>query len=175
MLAQELGLGWNDLAVVVIAGVGIYGTVLALTRLTGARSLSSFSSFDYVVTVAVGAVVGRVVLVRTSLLAGVAALAVLFGLQALVSLSQRSHWGAWIDPRPLLLVRDGRLVPANLRRARLSRESLLEQLRLHDVVAMEDVSAAVLERSGAVSVLTGPVDDQLLEDENGAGGTATGA
>ena len=57
MLPEQLGAGWERLAVVVISGPLVYVSVIALTRLAGVRSLAKMSSFDFAATVAVGSTV----------------------------------------------------------------------------------------------------------------------
>ena len=62
---QQLGTTWTVAAGVVIATVGVYFTFIALVRAVGQRSLASMSSFDFGCAVALGAVMGRTVLLTT--------------------------------------------------------------------------------------------------------------
>ena len=55
-------------------------------------------------------------------------------------------------PRPLMLVRDGRLIHANLKRELVSEEELRTGLRQHGVRDVADVTAAYLEGDGKLSV-----------------------
>jgi uncharacterized membrane protein YcaP (DUF421 family) len=59
-----------------------------------------------------------------------------------------------VEGVPMLLVHGGRLVEQNLRRANISKEELLSNLRSQGVFAIDDVRVAVLEPSGKLSVLT---------------------
>ncbi|MDP8928147.1 MAG: DUF421 domain-containing protein, partial [Actinomycetota bacterium] len=61
-IGRELGLSWILTLLVVVAALGIYGTVIFFSRLAGIRSHSRMSTFDFVTTVAIGTIVGRVVL-----------------------------------------------------------------------------------------------------------------
>lgn len=157
--SRQLGVSWTEVWIAVVAATGIYATVLVLTRLGGQRSLASFSTFDIAVSVAIGALVGRVVLVRTSLLAGVVGLVLLFALQAGTGLL-RDHTSVGrrlLDNPPLLLVAHGEILRENLRRARLNELDVYEQLRRNGHTSLEEVYAVVLEPSGAVSVIAADV------------------
>ncbi|HEY2834853.1 MAG TPA: YetF domain-containing protein, partial [Sporichthyaceae bacterium] len=65
---------------------------------------------------------------------------------------------------PVLLVRDGQVLTATLRRTRLSEDDLRVALRRAAVGSWSDVGAMVLERSGTISVLRrGQMDDALAD------------
>lgn len=148
-------MSWTEALLVVVTAAGIYATVILLSRLFGQRQFSVTTSYDLAFTFALGSVVGRVILVRTSLAAGVLGLATLFVLHAL---SGRLHHSVravhdLIQNRPVLLVVDGRVLDDNLRAARTSRSELYQQLRAHGHGSLEGVGAVVLERNGRMSVL----------------------
>jgi uncharacterized membrane protein YcaP (DUF421 family) len=89
---------------------------------------------------------------------GVMAAAGLFAVQALIALARRHLplFEAAVDNRPLLLMEGGRVLDANLRAARMTREDLLSKLRLANVADPAEVRAVVFETTADVSVLTGP-------------------
>ena len=58
-----------------------------------------------------------------------------------------------LEPRPLLLVRDGRLQQHNLRRQFVSRDELMAKLREHGVQHLSEIKAAYMESGGEISVL----------------------
>jgi len=84
---------WTDLGRVLIVGPLAYAALVAVLRISGARSLSKLNAFDLVVTVALGSTLATVLLNGSvSLAEGVLGLVVLVLLQYLVSrLSLR--WG----------------------------------------------------------------------------------
>lgn len=167
--AKELGLSLGDLVLVVCAAVGIYLAVVVLTRLTGPRPLAAFSTFDIVVGVAMGSLVGRVVLVRTSLLAGVVGLAVLLLLQRGTRRLRDREGVQLLEPRAHLLVWQGRPLADGLARAHLSRRDLHAQLRAQGIGDIAQVRAAVFERDAEVTVLRSdePFDPHMLIDVSG--------
>lgn len=167
-VAEELSLGLDDLWLGVVSGAGIYLAVVLLTRFFGQRSLASVSTFDFPVTVAIGAIVGRTALVQTSLLGGVVALTTLFGIQACVGwLRHHTFLRRAIDNPPVLLVSRGTVLRENLRRAHLDEDALNEKLRAKGIGRLADVHALILERNGDVSVLTSEPDPTILADVRG--------
>ena len=58
-----------------------------------------------------------------------------------------------LEPRPLPLVRDGRILHRNLRRELMSTEDLLGKLRENGVADPREVRSAHLESDGAISVV----------------------
>lgn len=172
MAWERLGASGSELLLMVAATVGIYLTVVVLTRVAGQRSLASFSTFDFAVTVATGAILGRVAMPRISLVAGVGALAVLFGAQAALRLLRHrsDRLSRAIDNPPILVMAGGRILPGQLHRARLGKDDLRERLRLEGIRRYEQVEAAVLERSGALSVIerADRLDQDLFRNVAGA-------
>ncbi len=170
-ILERLGTGGTSLGVVVVSTVGVYAVVVVLTRLAGPRSLAKMSGFDFAATVAVGSTLASTALGSVSLAEGSAALAVLFGLQAVVAvLRRRGVLGGAIDSSPLLLMAGPEVLDDALRQARISREELYGQLRSAGVTRLEQVTAVVLETTGDLSVLTDapPIDAVLLDGVRGA-------
>lgn len=168
---SELGLSWGEAATVVVSTVGIYLTFIVLLRIVGQRALASMSSFDFAAAIALGAVTGRVVLGYTpTLLAGIVGLATLFTLQAVFGLVRRSpRVDAALSNLPLLLMANGRVLPDGLRQAHIVEDELRAKLRTAGVRSYDDVACAILERTGAVSVLRRgeAISPELLADVRG--------
>jgi uncharacterized membrane protein YcaP (DUF421 family) len=154
--------------VAVATTVGIYLAFVVLIRITGPRALTSTSSFDYACVVALGAVLGRTALLKNPTLPiGVIALVTFLCMQALLGAArQRKRLYGWLNPRPVILVSDGRLLVENMRAAHVVEDELRQAARRAGVRGLHEVRCAVLESNGAVSVVRadGPVDPWLLED-----------
>jgi uncharacterized membrane protein YcaP (DUF421 family) len=155
-IVQELGMTWSEVWLTLVTATGIYIAMIALTRMFGQRQLMTTSSYDLAFVFAIGSVVGRVVLVRTSLATAVLGLAALFVLHAgtgwlhhNVPLAHRL-----IENRPILVVANGRFIEQNLSRAKTTRLEIYEQIRLNGLGSVEEVGAAVLERNGNTTILS---------------------
>jgi uncharacterized membrane protein YcaP (DUF421 family) len=66
--------------------------------------------------------------------------------------SRVPRFGHLIHPRPLLLVRRGQLLRANMRRELVSEQELWTGLRQHGVRDLDEVEAAYMEGDGKLSV-----------------------
>ncbi len=59
----------------------------------------------------------------------------------------------WVHPPPLLLVKDGRMLPANLRAELLTRGELMNAIRTAGLERVDQVKMAYLEGDGQFSVI----------------------
>lgn len=79
---------------VLASALGIYLSLMVLTRLTGLRSFAKISSFDFAITVAVGSLVASTIISEDPpLLQAAVGLASLYALQFGVSVL-RTRWSA---------------------------------------------------------------------------------
>jgi uncharacterized membrane protein YcaP (DUF421 family) len=164
----EMGATWDDLARAVISTVGIYLALVVLVRVIGQRSLSSMSSFDFGCVVALGAVLGRTVLLRDpTLLIGVVALTTFFVIQGVLGLLRRYRgFDRLINRSPVLLMSGDELQWDAMRRSHVSEDEMRQRLRLAGIRHRQEVQCVVLERNGNVSVIRRgeDVDPWLLSD-----------
>ncbi len=147
----------SGLVRVLVVGTLAYAWLLTVIRLTGKRTLAQLDAFDLLVSVALGSTLATVLLSRDVALAeGAVALLLLCVLQLVVGvLTARFTWARRIGTaRPTLLARDGLVLDEALRAQRISRDSLLQVLRMHGVGGLEQVAAVVLETNGRFSVIT---------------------
>jgi hypothetical protein len=172
VVADWFGTSWPQLGAVAASTVAVFLAVIALTRIAGLRSFSKMSSFDFAMTVAVGSVMASTASSPgTTLLNGVAALAVLYAVQVLVARARLNLGAARVvDNTPMLLMHDGHVLHDHMRDARISERDLQARLREAAVVDTSSVLAVVLETTGDISVMQGegPLDPALLEGVRGS-------
>lgn len=150
--------GWPPLVRTVVVGVLAYAALVLLLRASGKRTLSKFSAFDFVVTIAIGSVLASVLVSDgVSLAQGVVALAVLVGLQYLITwLSVRSaRVRELVRGDPTLLVFRGAFLDAAMRRERVTREEVRAAARSQGHASLDDIEAVVLETDGTLTVVRG--------------------
>jgi len=139
-----------------IVGVLAYAALVVLLRISGKRTLSKFSAFDFVVTVALGSTLATILVSSDVALAqGVTALVVLIGLQLAISwLSVRSERVRGIvKGEPVLLLHRGELLDGALRRERIAHEEVRAAVRGQGIATLTDVEAAVLETDGSITIV----------------------
>jgi uncharacterized membrane protein YcaP (DUF421 family) len=139
-----------------VSALGVYVTIIALSRMFGQRQFATSSTYDLAFNFAMGTLVGRAVLVRVSLLNAVVALCTMFVLHGITSwLHHRVRWvHDVVQNRPVLLVANGEVLDDALRESGTSRVELFQALRLQGLGSVEEVGAAILERNGQFSVMS---------------------
>lgn len=134
-----------------------YFALLIMLRVTGARSLAKFNAFDFAVTVAVGSMLATAV-TSTDLAfsAGVVGIGLMLALQFIVAKLIRDRQGlrALVTASPVVLVRDGEMMPEGLKAARLGESDVYQAARQAGHGGLEDIAAMVLETDGTVSTIT---------------------
>lgn len=140
--------------------------VVLLVRIMGLRSLSKMTSVDFIMTIAMGSLVGSGSQSETwtAFAQTMAAMAALFGVQfAIAFLRRRLAWvSRVVQNEPLLLMRDGRIIESALADGQVTRGDLLAKLREANVGDPANVRAAVLETTGDLTVLHGSDLDETI-------------
>ena len=151
----ELWMSWTEAWLVVATATAIYFAMLLLSRVFGQRQFATLTTYDFPFVFAVGSLIGRVILVRTSLAAALLGLVVMFVLHMATGWLHHNveafHRASQNPPR--LLAVDGRLLPDGLRAAHSSAQEVYEAVRQHGLGSLEDTFAVVLERNGTISVI----------------------
>ena len=116
-----------------VKAVVLFLVVVAALRLSERRTLSEFAVYDFVVAVAVGAIIDRTVTtLEASVLVATAALVALLGAHALVARLRFLPGLARVIDKPVrVLVRDGQVQHRELRRCGLTDDDLASLLRQH--------------------------------------------
>lgn len=147
---------WSDVLRILAVGAAAYATLVLVLRVSGKRTLAKLNAFDFVVTVALGSTLATILLSKQVALAeGVLALALLVGLQWLITWSSsRSAWVTrLVKSEPRLLVYRGRLLGDALRRERVIEAEVLAAVRREGYTCLDEVGAVVLETDASFSVL----------------------
>jgi uncharacterized membrane protein YcaP (DUF421 family) len=159
----------SDVVAIVLSAILVYGVLIGLTRLSGLRSFSQMSGFDFSMTVAIGSVIANGIVSRDPpALQAILALGLIFAMRFVISyLRARFGWMSRIvDNQPVMLIENGQILHRNLVRTRMSEHDLRAKLRHANVFDLKAVRAAVLETGGDISVLRGEetLDDYMLKD-----------
>jgi uncharacterized membrane protein YcaP (DUF421 family) len=134
----------------------VYMTVLVLLRAAGKRELGQMTPFDLVVILVIAnAVQNAMTGGDNSLIGGMLAAATLTVVNIAVG-----RWGSRVPffrrlvaSEPTLLLRDGKPMQAALDKERIDVEELEMAARQHGIADLADVTAAVLEEDGSISII----------------------
>ncbi|MBI5837455.1 MAG: DUF421 domain-containing protein [Candidatus Eisenbacteria bacterium] len=132
-------------------------------RLTGRRQLGQMTPFDLVLILLISnAVQNAMVGPETSVLAGLVAAGTLLALNYGTGMLTRNHRTIRrvLEGEPVVLVMNGKFIPANMAEAELTEELVLQAIREHGFESIGKVHTAILEIDGTISVL--PSEDHYL-------------
>jgi uncharacterized membrane protein YcaP (DUF421 family) len=144
---------------IAIRAIVLYVFVVVVMRVVGRRELSSLTAVDLVLLIVMGdaiqqgltqddySVTGAVIVIST--------FAVLQVASSYLGYRFKSVRRVLAGP-PVVLVDNGELVRANLKRHRLTRDDLAEEMRLQQIASFGDIRWAVLEANGHISFIERP-------------------
>lgn len=166
---------WTAIIMVLISSLGIYASVIFFTRLSGLRSFSKMSSFDFAMTVAVGSLIAATIVSEDPpLLQSITGLGALYilqiGIAKLRGVSPLVR--KLVDNEPTLLMNGSRILDENLKATKVTQDDLRAKLREANVTDLNQIKAVVLETTGDISVLhskdsSQKIDDYLLSNVKG--------
>lgn len=148
-------LGSGPLEVAIRTGL-VYLFLVVGLRLAGRREVGQMSILDLVVILIIANGVQNAMVGENTTLAGglISAATLLILDRALNTVLKRSRRLARIlEGEPILIVSGGKILPDAMRRARIDRDELDAAIRSHGVASVSDVSLAVVEADGRVSVI----------------------
>jgi uncharacterized membrane protein YcaP (DUF421 family) len=130
--------------------------LLAIWLAMGHRQMGTLTPFDFIVSITAGTVAGAgIVDPRIELGDIIVTLTLIGAAQVAFSWLSVKFRGVYkrSSPAPAVLVENGQIIKANLRKVRLTAEMLLQLLRGKSVFDITEVEVAVLEPNGRLSVL----------------------
>lgn len=142
---------------IVLRAAAIYLFLMIVFRISGRRALAEMTGFDMVLLLIIGESVSQGLIgddfsVTTALIL-VATLVLIE--QGMAVLKEKVPAAArWLDDVPLIVVQDGKPLPKRMRMAQVDEQDVLEAARsAHGLEKMRQVKYAVVERSGAISIV----------------------
>ena len=148
--------GIEPLIRIVVVGTLAYISLLILLRISGKRSLAQLNAFDFVVTIAIGSTLGRLITAKgVSLAESVIAFLTLISLQYVVSwLTVRSSpFQNVVTASPSLLYFRGQFLRKAMQQQRVTQAQLLAAVRENRIASLQNVEAIVMESTGTIAVI----------------------
>lgn len=131
-------------------------TLLALTRIMGRKEISQMTFFNFISAISIGTLgaslaIDSSISIRNGLiaLAGWTAFTIIMDILDIKSPAFRKA----VEGQPLILIKKGKIMEAELRKARLDMDALLSLLRKKNVFSASDVDYAIFETDGTLSVM----------------------
>ena len=144
----------------IVAGTSaaVYLFLIVAIRLFGKKEFSQLSVFDIVFILLISnAVQNSMIASNDSFLGGIVSAATLFLVNFIVKniFYKIPKVSEMIQGHPILLIYEGKPLPENLEKAKVSILELEEATREHGVDKIENVNLAVLELDGSISIVSG--------------------
>ncbi len=148
----------------------MYFLALIMIRLLGKRALGELGPFDFVVMTGVGHTVVAVALDKSIpfwegivILVTLAALEYTMGYLALKNQTLSNI----ITGRPIILIKDGRIIKENLKKEKFNVDDLMQELRKQGIRDLDEVDVGILESCGGFSVLLKEEDEPVSRRDLG--------
>ncbi|MEP7316055.1 MAG: YetF domain-containing protein [Sphingomicrobium sp.] len=141
---------------ILIVGPLAYLALIAILRISGKRTLSKMSAFDFVVTVALGSTLATVLLTKDIPLAeGVIGFAVLAALQFVITwTAKRSNAvESTIKAEPRIILIEGQFDRKAMEKERVTEEEVRSAVRKTGQGDLANIAAVFLETDGSFSVI----------------------
>lgn len=136
----------------------VYVFMIIAFRIFGKRELSQLSIADLVLIVLISnAVQNAMVGENTSLASGLVAATVLFALNMFLGflMFRFKRVRTLVQSEPITLIFNGKALEQNLNDVMMTKDELHSAIREHGVEKIEEVSLAILEPDGNISVISG--------------------
>jgi uncharacterized membrane protein YcaP (DUF421 family) len=154
---------------IIVRASVMFFVMYMLLRLLGKRELSQVTPFELVLLIVMGDLVQQGITHNDLSMTG-AALAISTIAFWALSLS----WLTYLSPRaermlegvPRVLVRDGKLVAANMRRDRITLAELEIEMRLAGIAHIAKVGWAILEPNGKISFISKTDEDVSKQEDD---------
>jgi uncharacterized membrane protein YcaP (DUF421 family) len=144
---------------VIFRAAGAFFLIFLLTRIVGRRELNSLEPYDLILLVVLGDLVQQGVTQSdysvTGMVLAVGTIGLLVVTVSFISF-RFPRARPILDGEPIVVIQDGKVLDSNLRRERLTRTELAEEARMQQIGSLEDVSWAILEKSGQISFIQKP-------------------
>lgn len=137
----------------------LYGAILGAVRLMGKRQISELQTSELVVTLLISDIAAIPMQDSSQpLISGFLPIAVLVASEITVSviMMKSMRFRRWVCGNPVIVIREGKVDQKQLRRLRMTVEDLFSQLRENGIGHLEEVSYAIMETNGSLSVLKKP-------------------
>ncbi|WP_088105271.1 DUF421 domain-containing protein [Halalkalibacter urbisdiaboli] len=151
-----------------IRAVIVYLYIFILVKIIGQRSMNAIEPLDFIFGVVIGDILGEPLADGEAPLAGpfsaAALVATLHVSLTLVAL-RAPRLRRVLEDEPIILMRHGVILHEQLKKARITLESFMMDLRLKSATDLNEVEYAILEMNGDISVIKKSAYDSVTPND----------
>jgi uncharacterized membrane protein YcaP (DUF421 family) len=130
--------------------------VIVVIRWMGHKGLGQLSMYELLILIGLGSAIGDPMIYEEMSLphafTSILVVVILFKVFDYFT-SKSKRFGKAILPKPILIVKDGRLVEKGLEDARMNKDEYLSYMRIHGIRDMSEIEESYLELNGQVSFI----------------------
>lgn len=138
--------------------------IMIIAKILGKMTISQMTFHDFFTAITLGSLTANLAFNSSLNMWNTIASLLLFSgiayLMTMLSLKSRKS-RQWLSGKPTVLIEDGKILENNLRKQRLTLDTLVQDLREKDVFDLQEVQYAVLELNGKLSVMKKPEYQQI--------------
>lgn len=154
----------NEGLVVVVRSVIGFFSLLIFTRIIGKEQISQLTFFDYVLGITIGSIAASLTTDLSSRAwphwVGLLVWAALGYLMEVITLKWR-YAAKVLEGEPDIIIMNGKILEKSLKKAKYRASDILELLRNQGIFNLNEVSYAIIESNGKLSVLKKPENQPL--------------
>jgi uncharacterized membrane protein YcaP (DUF421 family) len=147
----------NNYIRIIGSTLAVYLFIVIAIRLFGKKELAQLSVVDLVFILLISnAVQNAMVGPDSTLLGGLVAATTLFVVNYMLKYLQYRFpkFGKIVQGDATMLVYQGKIIEAHMKRAKITNDELMEAVREHGVKSVKEVDLAIMEVDGSISVLS---------------------
>jgi uncharacterized membrane protein YcaP (DUF421 family) len=145
-------LSWEQVS---LRGITIFIAALVMVRFADKRFMGKKAAFDVILGFILASMLSRAINGSAGLFSTVICGFILVALhRVMAAIAFRSHrFGEWVKGTDDILVEDGYICWAEMRKNAVTERDLLEVARLHGAESIQRVKSARMERNGDISII----------------------
>lgn len=139
-----------------------------VTKIIGKKQVSQLSLFDYVIGISIGNFIAEMVLNKE--------VQYMDGVIAMFTFGVLSYLVSWITMKsitlrrfligvPTIIIEDGKIIEEGLKKTNIDVNDFLEQCRINGYFDISDISYAIMEASGDISILPKSVATPVVQKD----------
>jgi uncharacterized membrane protein YcaP (DUF421 family) len=146
---------WESVGHVALCALIAYFILFLFIRISGKRTLSKLTAFDFVVTITLGSTLSSMILAKVALIDGAVALAIIILLQYLLAWAAKESkvLEKVINSSPTLVFYQGKFLKEAMDKEVLTEEEVYAEIRKFRMLNVADVEAVVMELNGELTVI----------------------
>lgn len=155
----------SELGKIIISTAIFYFLLILIFHTFGKRSIAHLSTYDFVVTLAIGSVVASTIILDVQFTSGLVAVLILFILQFVITFIS-SRFGklfSFLNSSPRVLYYKGEFLEENMVKSRITKREIYSAIRKSGECTSDFVEAIVLEPDGRLSIIKEMSEERAQE------------